>query len=323
MAKLTKTREEILKSFKNLLSNDNADLKWQQTFRGTGLPYNAVTGKSYRGTNRIVLNMRCFFRGWSDNRFVTFNQAKKAGWKIKAESKATPIEFWQWYDIKEKKYLDYEVVHRLIKEGREEKDFRLYGNTYYVFNASQVEGIPELKVENELDVPVNEVIDKLSLNMHVPIIYDERGRCYYSPQKDEIHSPKVGDFIGEHELNSTLLHELAHSTGHPSRLNRDIVNAFGTASYAKEELRAEIASAILSSYLPMEFSEKHMQNHSAYVYSWMQAIDKDPNELFRAINDAESISDYMLEKAEIKELKFEIAEVKETTNTFKPKKKAM
>lgn len=98
---------------------------------------------------------------------------------------------------------------------------------------------------------------------------------------------------------ATLLHEAAHATGHESRLNRDMEGAFGSPEYAKEELRAEIASAFTAQILRIDYSQNdYMENHEAYVQNWISVLENEPNELFAAIKDAEKISDYLIEKGE-------------------------
>lgn len=100
----------------------------------------------------------------------------------------------------------------------------------------------------------------------------------------------------------TFLHECGHATGHPSRLNRDMSGGFGSESYAREELRAEIASAFTAQAIGLHLTDEqlqpHMELHKAYIQSWASALQDAPGELFRAIKDAEKISDYLIEKGE-------------------------
>jgi len=112
--------------------------------------------------------------------------------------------------------------------------------------------------------------------------------------------PVKEKFLGSYEYNSTLLHELAHASGHESRLNRSSLTEKGRENYAKEELRAEIASSFISAELPLKFSEDKLVNHQAYVQSWIKCIKEDEKELFKAISDASKIADYLIEKGELK-----------------------
>ena len=101
---------------------------------------------------------------------------------------------------------------------------------------------------------------------------------------------------------SSLWHEMAHSTGHESRLNRQIKNGFGTELYAKEELRAEIASLMMCSKLGIEAGEMN-ENHIAYIDSWIKDIKDKPSEIFKACADAEKICEWLFEQASNKEVK--------------------
>ena len=162
-----------------------------------------------------------------------------------------------------------------------------------------VDGMPELEKIPEQDIPVDEIIGKLSANMKVPILYDGGDRAYYSLAYDEIHLPTPGSFDSEYAFNATALHELAHSTGHPSRLDRPLGGFFGSAAYAYEELVAEMTSCFMGVGLQAELTTEHFNNHKAYVQSWIQAIRDKPETLVRAIKDAQSAANYMDWKAEL------------------------
>ena len=137
--------------------------------------------------------------------------------------------------------------------------------------------------------------------------------AYYSSTKDEIHLPEKQDFVDMPEFYSTALHEIGHSTGHEKRLNRNLDGKFGSAEYAEEELRAEIASMFLEQDLGVAASEKHIENNSAYIGSWKSKIKEDPNVLFKAIADAERMTKFVMAKEkEIKRETEPFAVVEET-----------
>ena len=125
----------------------------------------------------------------------------------------------------------------------------------------------------------------------VAIHYNGGGRAFYRPLTDSIHLPDKGQFPNAENFYATALHELGHSTGHPDRLNRDLSHPFGSEGYAKEELRAEIASMILGDELGIGHDPSQ---HAAYVGSWIKALKDDPLEIFRAAADAEKIQHYVL-----------------------------
>lgn len=140
--------------------------------------------------------------------------------------------------------------------------------------------------------------DTLILNMNVK--YEEQGsRAFYRLSEDKITLPEINRFETEYDYMATLLHEAGHATGHIDRLWRDLDGSFGSESYAKEELRAEIASAFTAQNLGLSYEQNSfMENHEAYVQSWISVLENNPNELFAAIKDAEKISDYLMEKGE-------------------------
>ena len=127
--------------------------------------------------------------------------------------------------------------------------------------------------------------------------------AYYSPKTDEIHLPSKEDFVDMPEYYSTALHEIGHSTGHEKRLSRSLSTDRSSPDYAKEELRAEIASMFLEQDLGVEVKEKNIENNSAYIASWKSSIKEDPNILFKAIADAERITKFVMAKE--KEIKKE------------------
>ena len=121
--------------------------------------------------------------------------------------------------------------------------------------------------------------------------------------------PPIEYFKDDYSFHATAFHELAHATGHESRLNRNLEGGFGSPSYAKEELRAEISSSFFMQELKINFDEEHIRNHTAYIQDWIGVLKKEPDELFRAIRDANEIADYMKDKAEIdKEITVDKAE---------------
>ena len=155
--------------------------------------------------------------------------------------------------------------------------------------------IPE--PEEKPGIGMDVLVSKLSIGMGVPIYLDGEDDAYYSPHKDEIHLPARGSFKSNYVFNATALHELSHSTGHPSRLNRPQGGFFGISQYAYEELVAEMCSCFMGYGLEAEATSKHLENHRAYVGSWIQAIREKPETLIKAIKDAQGAASYMDYKA--------------------------
>jgi len=297
--KMNKLREQLAQSFLDSLNEGR--LPWHATWR-VMRPENAITGKNYRGINSFWLSLIGAAEGYKDPRWCTFKQAQKQGWAVKKGEKGTCIEFWSLYDKKERKTVERSEANRIIqKDPDREEDFILMSRTYTVFNAEQIKDIPEIPFTNNVDIDlVRANRDTLLQNMNLN--FREGGtEAYYAPFTDCITMPPDAFFKDTYGYMATLLHEAGHATGHQSRLNRDLSGGFGSESYAKEELRAEIASAFTAQALGLGESSidpSTINNHKAYIQSWIKCIEDQPNELFAAIKDASEISDYLLEKGE-------------------------
>lgn len=299
-----KAREEIIDMFKNALKEDK--IPWRQGWM-IELPENADTKKAYKGLNRMILMMVSQNRNYKDNRFCTFKQAEKNGWKVKKGEKGIPIEFYSIYDVQEKKILTSDEVHEFkmkVNRGEmtsEEYDERIKPiiRVSYVFNAEQIDGIPvkELVEHKSFDESnVLEIRDAIISEMK-PLGFRTGGNsAFYSPTEDYIQLPNMYSFRSPEEYLSTFLHETSHATGHESRLNRNIKNLFGSEDYAREELRAEISSAFIYQDIGIEPNKDIDDNHKAYIQSWIEVLEKEPNELIKAIRESQDIADYVVDK---------------------------
>lgn len=294
-------REDLSAKFLAALKEDKIPWHavWQQL-----RPMNAATGKLYRGVNALNLSFIADDQGYTDPRWCTFQQAKDKGWKIRKGEHASPVEYWAYYDREQKKLLPWPEAQRIIRDEpeRAEKDLLLSCRLSLVFNAAQIEGIPPLEKLLATDIEtIRAQRDTLLQNMGVG--YKEQGsEAYYSPAADLVVLPPATTFDDVYAYMCTLLHECGHATSHPSRLNRVLGGVFGSPDYAREELRAEIASAFVSQTLgikmPEDALEQHFTLHKAYIQSWAAALEKNPDELYAAIKDANAIADYLMEKGE-------------------------
>ena len=255
-------------------------------------------------------------RGYSDNRWVTFKQMEDKGWSFKRDEEGrsrgknagVSIEYFELRDRQTKQPFDRHTLDGMTADERNEyMDENVYPirKYYRVFNGDVIEGIPERERVEHDPTGRNDRAEALIEHWsgtQSPIRYGG-SMAYYSSTKDEIHLPEKQDFVNMPEFYSTALHEIGHSTGHEKRLNRNLSGAFGSAEYAEEELRAEIASMFLEQDLGVAASEKHIENNSAYIGSWKSKIKEDPNVLFKAIADAERMTKFVMEKE--KEIKRE------------------
>ena len=321
-------RKQMAETFVSVLSEKG--LSWKKEWSGTGsAPQNAVTKAFYRGCNAFWLSLVAISKGYSDPRWVTMVQIMdrqgkyhpKEKWHLKAGSKASFVEYVYPFDLENKKALTWDELRSELSSGRKEEEFRLSTKYTPVFNACDIEGIPEIQIDTNPDVKMDDLISRLSNGMSVRIFLDGGDRAYYSPSLDEIHLPKPEAFESEYAFNSTALHELAHSTGHTSRLNRAQNGVFYLDSYAYEELVAEMASCFMGFDLKMEPSEKHIENHKAYVQSWIKGITKKPETLLHAIKDAQAAANYMDWKAGLISDK-EYVDLRQSVIEIKPKVQA-
>ena len=287
---MTKLQQQLAEQFLHILEEEKLD--WKKEWSGlSGRPYNPVSKTVYHGSNYFSLLLTSMAKGYQDPRWCTFAQIKEQGWTLKAgKGQSAKIEFWYPYDREQKKAISWQEFREA--GGQINDRYQLFSRAYSVYNGDMIVGIPKLEVtQNEIQ-PV-ELVDTISGSMGVSISYHKSDQAFYRPVEDRIYLPYRQQFHSEYAYASTALHELSHATGVESRLNRQQGGRFGTEPYAYEELVAEISSCFLSSELPMGQTEEHLQNHKAYVQSWIQGIKEQPEALFRAVKDAEQAAAYL------------------------------
>jgi putative DNA primase/helicase len=252
-------------------------------------PYNPTTGNRYRGVNIVALMATDF----TDPRWMTYKQAQSDGWQVKRGEKSTQIQHWIWEE--ERVRLGQNGQPELDSQGKAIKERvrlarpKVIGAA--VFNAQQIEGIPPLEPKRDSEWNPIEQAEKLLKASNARIQHSAQGGAFYGLATDTIHLPNQDRFGSAGDYYSTALHELGHWTGHPERLDRDLKNPFGSVGYAREELRAEIASLILGSELGIGYDPSQ---HASYVDHWIQILTETPKEILYAAADAERISEYIL-----------------------------
>ncbi len=260
------------------------------------LPVNPTTGKRYRGINSLNLMSRAY----TDPRWLTYKQAIGMGAQVRKGEKSTLVQYWKFTDEHIKTDDNNNPV--LNSEGNPIKEqVKLERpRVFYaaVFNAEQVDNLPELSIKTPDWDPLERAEHILQASNAV-IRHGEADRAFYRPSTDSIHLPHKHQFPTPDRYYATALHELGHWTGHELRLNRDLAHPFGSEGYGREELRAEIASMLLSGELGIGHDPGQ---HVAYVSSWIKALQEDPTEIFRAAADAEKIQDYVLALSQQQEI---------------------
>ena len=258
---------------------------WQKSWSALaehGLPRNGMSGRNYQGINTMLLFLEAEQRGFDDNRYMTFKQASEAGYKIRKGAKSIPIYFFKKLEIDERDQQSGETTKKNVP----------YLTEYRVFNAQDIEGLEPVVVRPEQWKPID-VMENLVKKLGVNVQYGG-SRAYYDPTADYVRMPVRGAFPDAEAFYGTLAHEISHWSGHTSRLNRQF-GRFGDEAYAREELRAELASAFLAGETGIGGST---DSHAAYVGSWIKALKNDRREIFRAASDASKIVNFMLGRTE-------------------------
>ena len=268
---------------------ESGTVPWQKPWHDAGPPKNLNSGKAYRGVNPFVLNCEAAVRGYSTNYWLTFKQCQARGGKVRKGEKGTPVVFW--------KIWEKEVEESSDQNDDEEKIAKIpVLKFFYVFNAEQCDGIdvpqPDFK---PLDFnPITECERTINEMPNPPTIRHGETRAYYSPPRDLINLPEPEAFISTEEYYSTLFHEVIHSTGHESRLNRPGITdstQFGSEVYGREELVAEMGAAFLCGQTGIAPAIE--DNSAAYIQGWLSKLRTDHKAVVIAASQAQKAVDYV------------------------------
>jgi antirestriction protein ArdC len=269
------------------LENGNVPV-WRKTWKDFS-PMNAFSQRNYRGFNTLLLSFLCEKMKYPYPLFGTFKQISEAGGRVKRGETSVPIIYWK---VNEEK--------KLNEKTGVETDVRHFTPFYYnVFNLAQTEKIDiEKYAVSPKDNNPLEMCEKVITNMpnRPRIEHNDQSRAYYRTRSDLVNIPEIIFFDGSAEYYAVMFHELSHSTGHSSRLNRfvetDIV--FGGNSYDYEELVAEMAATMLCSHCGIE---QTVDNSVAYLTGWAQFLKNErKTTLFGAATKAQAAVDYILGK---------------------------
>ena len=284
--KVMDSRREIVEKVIRLMEEGYHNNQSAWTIQGI-VPYNPESQVTYRGGNRLRLMIAGAEAGYQDARWMTFRQIQKAGYHLKENQHGILCEKWIFETKVKTKTEDGKEIEEIKELDRPKVSY------FYVFNAEQVEGYPDPPaIEYEPDIM--QIGEQLIKSSECPIYEVPQDRAYYNRNADHIVIPARYQFKEAKSFVATVAHEMSHSTGHPNRLNRKFGMRFGDKDYAKEELRAELGALFVETDLGVDPSGEVLEDHSDYLLSWIGALRKDPNELFRACADAEKISERLV-----------------------------
>lgn len=266
---------------------------------------NPATNAYYRGINQFILSMVGMELGFLKNEYATYKQISELGGHVRKGEKALPVVFYKTaYLDEDKKYWSPEVVKTMNIHEMREKGIETVPilKLYQVFNLqAQTEGLPEHhyhvpQAQKQFNtIEKNQAAENLILSTGATILYKMGNRAFYNRVEDTITLPLREQFNSQEELYASALHELAHWTGASNRLNRKKGAVFADSDYAREELVAELSSAMLCSHLSFE---KQITNSAAYIKGWLSVLKDDNKAIFKASADAQKACDYILGGAE-------------------------
>jgi antirestriction protein ArdC len=279
---------------------ENGVVAWKKPWHAEP-PLNLVSGKPYRGINPFLLAPL----GYGSRYWLTFRQAQKLGGNIRKGEHSSLVTFWNVG--KEKIIRDANGI------DRKSKPFLL--RFYRVFNVEQTEGIAsELGLGNASPrVASIDQCEEIVNAMPNPPKREPSDKAWYRPSTDSVGMPSRDLFNSSEEYYSTLFHELTHSTGHASRVGRDGIeqlNSFGSESYSKEELVAELGAAMLCGVTGI--SPATIPNSAAYLKAWIDRLRGDSKLLVSAASQAQKAADYIRNtSAKSEEITSEVSEESE------------
>jgi len=263
---------------------ERGTVPWSRPWKSLGgVPTSLATGKPYRGVNVFLLTLQSAAKGYTSPYWLTFKQAKERGGSVRKGEKGTQVILWK--PVKPKEGDDDAKPYMLLRY-------------FTVFNAEQCDGItvPETEpvLEHDPIADAQKIADRFIGVLNGPSLAHGGDSAHYSPARDAVQMPLMGAFSTPEHYYGTLFHELAHSTGHASRLNRSTLaepTPFGTPDYSREELIAEMTAAFLCGETGIEVNVEH---HASYVASWLKVLKGDTKLVVQAAAAAQKATDCVL-----------------------------
>lgn len=251
------------------------------------MPTNLESGKAYRRINVFLLAMRAWADGFESPYWLTFRQAKSTGGSVKKGEKGSLVVFWKQYATQDRQSGEDITVPVL--------------RYYTVFNTEQCEGIDVPgagdgpTAETKPFEPIGAAAQIVAGYEDGPRIEHAGGRAFYRPRDDLVRIAEPERFVDPESYYATLFHELVHSTGHSSRLDRGLESTpppFGSADYSKEELVAEMGAAFLAAAAGI--SPATIEQSAAYIDGWNKKLRSDPKLVVHAAGAGQRAADWIM-----------------------------
>ncbi len=267
---------------------------WKPGWEQASGPLSAATGRPYRGFNAFFLTLVQHLRGYGDNRWITRREAVRRAGRVKPGEIGWPCLYFTVLPIRALSG----VGRSTLQADSGESGFRTVSRVFLLYNLDQTEGV---KVAGRRCKPCRweplEAAETMLDASGAHIRFGHGLQPAYDPRSDEIRLPLRGQFESKEAFYDAALHELAHWTGHPERLNRPFAAAMikgriDKQTYAREELCAEIASFLLATRLGLAGGGA---SHAAYVASWLKALAGDMREVVRAASRAQAACEYLFD----------------------------
>jgi len=264
---------------------EGGTVPWRVPWRAAGGQRNLQSGKAYRGINAVLTEMTAQAFDYPDPFWTTYRAAEKSGGQVRKGEKGTLVTFWKPWEREE---TDSETGKKAKRRG-------LILKHYTVFNVAQCDGleVPKLEVETVDPLEVGEAIIR-DMPDAPPISYGGDS-AFYVPASDRIQLPTRDQFENAGRFYAVAFHEMTHSTGHSSRLDRGLDNGalapFGSADYSREELVAELGSAFLCGSAGIDGD---LEQAAAYIDGWRRKLSDDPKLILQAAGKAQKAADFIL-----------------------------
>lgn len=256
-------------------------MPWHHDGAAVARPINAASKRPYRGVNILALWVAAAGRNYASGLWGTLRQWNALGARVGKGERATTVVLWK------------EARQRADDDSDDSEDAsprRLFARAFSVFNLAQVSGyeaepIP-LLAQSERIARADAFVAALG----IPIVYGG-DRAYYQPSADTVQLPPFERFVDAVFAAGVAIHECAHATGAPHRLDRDLSGRFGSHAYAMEEAVAELTASFILADLGLAHEPR--PDHAAYIASWLQVLRSDPRAIFTAASKAQQAADWM------------------------------